>query len=35
MICDAIRMTDQIAQWWKGLAKELETDIESYDAMNS
>jgi len=24
-------MTDQIKQWWEGLGKELETDIETFD----
>jgi len=24
-------MTDQTKQWWKGLGKELETDIETFD----
>jgi len=24
-------MTDQTKQWWKGLGKELEADIETFD----
>jgi len=24
-------MTDQTKQWWEGLGKELETDIETFD----
>jgi len=24
-------MTDQTKQWWKGLGKELEKDIETFD----
>jgi len=24
-------MTEQIKQWWEGLGKELETDIETFD----
>lgn len=28
-------MTGQTKQWWKGLGKELETDIETFDELNS
>jgi len=28
-------MTDQIKQWWKGLGKELETDIETFNETTS
>ena len=28
-------MTSEETQWWKGLAKELETDIESYEELSS
>jgi len=27
-------MADQTKQWWEGLAKELETDIETFDESN-
>jgi len=28
-------MTDQMKQWWKGLGKELETDIETFNETTS
>jgi hypothetical protein len=28
-------MTDQTKQWWEGLGKELETDIETFDETTS
>jgi len=28
-------MTDQTKQWWEGLGKELETDIERFDELVS
>jgi len=28
-------MTDQTKQWWEGLGKELETDIETFDELVS
>jgi len=27
-------LTGETKQWWKGLGKELETDIESFDEIN-
>jgi len=27
-------MTEQTEQWWKGLGKELETDIETFEESN-
>jgi len=27
-------MADQTKQWWEGLGKELETDIETFDESN-
>ncbi|MDH3834923.1 MAG: hypothetical protein OES34_12305 [Nitrosopumilus sp.] len=29
------RLTEQTKQWWEGLGKELETDIETFDESNS
>jgi len=28
-------MTEQTKQWWEGLGKELEIDIETFDERNS
>ena len=28
-------MTEQGKQWWEGLGKELEVDIETFDELNS
>ena len=29
------RMTSEVAEWWKGLGKELETDIETLEETSS
>jgi hypothetical protein len=30
-----VEMIDQTKQWWEGLGKELETDIETFDETTS
>jgi hypothetical protein len=30
-----VKMVDQTKQWWEGLGKELETDIETFDETTS